>query len=342
MVSLGGAVGAALVGIAAPLVLPGYFELPGTLTICALLLYWQVRGQSAAYRALAVVAIVVTVFCATMSVGVFFSNALVATRNFYGVHQVQELADLAGGPYRTLIDGTTLHGTQVITADLRRVPTGYYTPDSGIGRLLSALNRRQEPLRVGVIGLGAGTLAAYGRRGDTYRFYEIDPQIIEIAKRDFSFLRDSPAATQTALGDARLTLEREAPQQFDVLVVDAFSSDAIPVHLLTFEAVALYRKHVRSGGTIAIDVSNRFLDLTGVVAGLAAAHGLRSVGILDAGSRGLQGQPSNWILLSDSPAGLALPGLEPPAPNPQRPRRDRPWTDDFNSLLPALLQRMRN
>ena len=336
MISLGGAAGSALVGIAAPLVLPAYFELPGGLILCALLLYWQVRTQTIAYRALAVATILVTVFCATMAVGSFFADTVTVARNFYGVLRVRQFGDDAEDRYRTLVDGTTLHGAQFLSPALRRRSTAYFTPTSGIGRLLTALNQKAAPLRVGVIGLGAGTLAAYGRRGDTYRFYEINPDVIRVADRDFTFLKDSPAAIETALGDARLTLEQEAPQQFDVLAVDAFSSDAIPVHLMTFEALALYRKHVRPGGTIAFHVSNRFLDLTPVVEALAVAHQLRSIAILDTGNEGLQARPSNWVLLADTPGALDDPDFAHAAQPVRARHSDRLWTDDFNNLVQVL------
>ncbi len=151
-------------------------------------------------------------------------------------------------------------------------PTTYYTGTSGIGRLLESRHPTLTPLKVGVIGLGTGTLAVYGARGDVYRFYEINPDVITVAQRDFTYLRDSDATIELQLGDARLSLEREPAQQFDVLAIDAFSSDAIPVHLITSEALAIYRRHMKPGGIIAFHVTNRFLNLVPVVEGLAARH----------------------------------------------------------------------
>jgi hypothetical protein len=336
MISLGGASGAALVGIAAPLLLPGYFELPITLTMCGLLLYWQVRTRGVAARAGAVVAVLAAAFCGSVTISSTLAHPIAATRNFYGVLSVIDRESGTNQRQRMLTDGTTLHGTQLLSPGRSAYPTAYYTPASGIGRLLTALRRRSDPLHVGIIGLGAGTLAAYGRQGDSYRFYEINPAVIRIANEEFSFLRDSAAETHTALGDARLMLERESPRDFDVLAVDAFSSDAIPVHLLTYEAVALYRRHIRPDGAIAIHVSNRFLDLTSVVARLAVEHRLRWIAVGDPGRSGVLAQPSVWVLLSASRETLETPELTGAALPASAVRRSSLWTDDFNNLVQAL------
>jgi hypothetical protein len=335
MVSLGGATGSALVGIVAPLVLPAYFELPAGLVLCALLMYWQVRPEPVARRAIAIAVTLATVFCATMNVQSFFADTVLATRNFYGVLRVQEQTGGAEERHRTLTDGTTVHGMQFVNTPMSKRPTAYFTPTSGIGRLLASLSG-DSPVRVGIVGLGAGTLAAYGRPGDTYRFYEINPDVVVVANEQFTFLDDSAAAIETALGDARLTLEREAPQRFDVLAIDAFSSDAIPVHLITFEAVALYRRHMRPGGVIAFHVSNRFLDLVPVVEALGNAHGLYGVSIFDAAGTTPGARPSNWVLLAESPERLKRFGMAD-VPQPlQSHGSDRLWTDDFNNLIQVL------
>ena len=215
------------------------------------------------------------------------------------------------------------------------MPTTYYTATSGIGRLLESLHPRKDPLKVGVIGLGTGTIATYGAKGDTYRFYDINPDVIEAAQRDFTYLHDSAATIELALGDARLSLEREPKQNFDVLAVDAFSSDAIPVHLITAEALAIYLRHMKPGGVIAFHVTNRYLDLVPVVQALADAHGLAAVQIRDETKNKLT-STSDWVLLSDDPAALAGPALAEFA-TPIEPRPDwRLWTDDFNNLVQVL------
>ena len=194
-------------------------------------------------------------------------------------------------------------------------------------------------MRVGVIGLGTGTIAAYGREGDVYRFYDIDPRVVRIAKEEFTYLADSAATVEVALGDARLTLEREPPQSFDILAVDAFSSDAIPVHLITKEALGIYLKHVKPDGIVAFHVSNRFLDLIPVVARLASEHGAHALLVNDDPEdedESLRSR-SDWVLVSRDVAALKHPtivegGGEAP---PQRPEW-RTWTDDYSNLIQIL------
>src|SRR5205085_5662077 len=166
------------------------------------------------------------------------------------------------------------------TGKWRTFLTSYYTEHSGIG---AAIRSKQPdgPMRVGVIGLGTGTIAAYGRKGDTYRFYDINPAVVGVAKSEFTFLADSPATVEIAVGDARLSLEREPPQQFDVLAVDAFSGDAIPVHLITREALAVYLRQVKPDGIVAFHLSNRFLKLIPVVGLLAKDHGVQATLVSD-------------------------------------------------------------
>jgi SAM-dependent methyltransferase len=336
MISLGGAGGAVLVGLVAPLVLPAYFELAAGLVFCSLLLAWQVRRGHRVFLALALAAVVTTVGCGVWSVREFYDDVIVAKRSFYGVLRVTEWG--AGdntNHRRSLMHGSIMHGTQFLAPDLKGAPTSYYTATSGIGRLLESLHPRSTPLRVGVIGLGAGTIAAYGAKGDTYRFYDINPDVMVVAQRDFSYLRDSDATIELPLGDARLSLEREPSQGFDVLAIDAFSSDAIPVHLITLEALAIYRRHMKPGGTIAFHVTNRYLDLVPVVQALADAQGLAAILIRDDTKDGMT-SISDWVLLSDDPAMLAKPELADFA-TPIEPRRDwRLWTDDFNNLVQVL------
>jgi SAM-dependent methyltransferase len=335
MVSLGGAVGAALVGIVAPLALPAYFELPLGLVAAALLLAWQVRGDARIFGLLAMVACVVAVGCAIWHAVEFYDTTILTARNFYGVLRVQQSGVSDASRHRTLVSGTIMHGLQYEAPQFRRQPTSYYTTTSGIGRVLETLHPRKDPLRVGVIGLGTGTLAAYGTPGDVYRFYDINPAVVAIATRDFTYLADSEARVETPLGDARLTLEREPSADLDLLAVDAFSSDAIPVHLITAEALALYAKHMRPGGLIAFHVTNRFLDLVPVVAGIAAANGMQAVWIHDEGDDALANR-SDWVLVSNNRGLLASPRIadaaSPITPHPEW----RVWTDDFNNLFEVL------
>ncbi len=335
MISVGGAVGSVLVGIVAPLVLPAYFELAAGLILCSLLLLWQVRREAPVYGVLGLVGTAVAVGCAIWGVTAFYANAIVASRNFYGVLRVQELGDNDANRRRSLVHGTILHGTQYLGPEVRQRATTYYTATSGIGRLLESMHPRMDPIRVGVIGLGTGTLAIYGSKGDVYRFYEINPDVIEVAQRDFTFLSDSDATIELALGDARLSLEREPAQSLDVLAIDAFSSDAIPVHLITSEAVGIYRRHLKPGGVIAFHVTNRFLNLIPVVEALAQAHGLQVMHLPDGGLDAMATR-SDWVLLTTDVRLLARPELAGHAQEIVARRDWRLWTDAFNNLVQVL------
>ena len=334
MVSLGGALGAVLIGIVVPVVLSANFDLALGLVACAALLAWQVRRDPPGFGALAIVATVTTVGCAIWGIDEFYDATIVTARNFYGVLRVQAIGT-GSARHLSLIHGTILHGTQYLAPELRRRPTTYYTETSGVGRVLESLNPRTKPLRVGVIGLGTGTLAAYGAKGDIYRFYDINPAVIRIARTEFTYLSESDAHIETVLGDARLSLEREPPQHFDLLAIDAFSSDAIPVHLITSEALALYIQHVKPDGVIAFHVTNRYLDLVPVVAALAHAHRMQAVWVSDEGDDPLASR-SDWVLVSNNTALLANPRIAEAA----KPIKEHPdwrlWTDDFNNLFQVL------
>jgi SAM-dependent methyltransferase len=335
MISLGGAAGSALVGVVAPLVLPAYFELAAGLVACSALLLWQTRREVVLFPVLAVGAVLVTVGCGIWGAVEFYDGTIVTARNFYGVLRVKESRTGSADDRRSLTHGATRHGSQYLAPELRRQPTSYYTATSGIGRLLEALHPRLAPLRMGVIGLGTGTLAAWGSKGDVYRFYDINPDVIAIAKRDFTFLSDSEAAVDVVLGDARLQLEREPPQRFDVLVVDAFSSDAIPVHLITSEAVAVYKRHLAPGGVIAFHVANRYLDLAPVVEALARANGLHARYFVDEGKTPMA-SPSDWVLLSENPETLDRPELAKYSTPIERRDDWRLWSDDYNNIFQVL------
>jgi spermidine synthase len=220
----------------------------------------------------------------------------------------------------------------------RKFITTYYQESSGIG---VAIKSRQDrgPIRVGIIGLGTGTIAAYGRRGDVYRFYDIDARVVKLAREEFTFLADSAAKVEVALGDARLTLEREPPQNFDVLAVDAFSSDAIPVHLITKEALGIYLKHMKSDGIVAFHVSNRFLDLIPVVARLAKEQGAHAVLVNDDPDdedESLRSR-SDWVLVSRDPAALEREAIVAGGAQEAEDRPEwRTWTDDYSNLIQIL------
>jgi spermidine synthase len=189
--------------------------------------------------------------------------------------------------------------------------------------------------KVGLIGMGAGTLALYGRAGDVYRFYEIDPAVIEIAHDEFSFIANSRAHVDTVLGDARLSLEREPSNNFDVLAVDAFSGDSIPIHLITAEAMGVYMKHMNPDGIIAFHVTNRFLWLPPEVARIAAAKGLYSVLVHDENDNPAL-RNTDWVLVAANPLVLEREAIRHAATPIKLERKALAWTDDFNNLFNAL------
>jgi len=348
MISVGGAFGAALVGIVAPLTLPAYYELEMALIGLAVLGTWLGWGMLARAelpnpwlgRIGRSVGVLVCIFCVGATVATvrtYNTDVVYQSRNFYGTVRVKEY-NLPEVQHRrrSLIHGAILHGDQYMDPPYNRSATTYYKVKSGIGLTLIAketLNPGQ-PRRVGLVGLGTGTLAAYGSKGDTFRFYDINPTVIEIAKRDFTYLRESAATIEISLGDARLNLEREAPQQFDVLAIDAFSSDSIPVHLITLEALDIYTKHMKADGVIAFHVSNRFLDLKPVVQMLADKRGFHTAWVRDTYEDG--STTSDWVLLTKHKPFLLRSEIVSATyvilPEPGW----RIWTDDFNNLLQVL------
>jgi len=211
-------------------------------------------------------------------------------------------------------------------------------PSSPIARVAIAARQARGAVRVGVIGLGAGTLAAYGRKGDRFRFYEINSRVVSVARSQFTFLADSEAAHEVVLGDARLSLEREPPQGFDLLAVDAFSSDSIPIHLITREALAAYLRHMKPDGIVAFHVSNRFLSLVPVVARLAKEHGAHAVLVSDKGKDGDDDHTTtDWVLVSRDPKALQAPEIEEASPEaPEEQAGWRTWSDDYSNLVQIL------
>ncbi len=359
MVSIGGALGGIFVSLVAPLIFNGYWEffvglamtVAILLTVLRLLLRAEAKREpkpsakleSARSRFIFTVFGLVTIMLAVLST--YFSGALFSQRNFYGVIRVRELIpDNSTTSAYVMSHGITVHGLQFIDAELRNTPTTYYVPEAGAG--LAILNHPKYEsghMRVGLLGLGAGTLAVYGQPGDVYRLYEINPVVVDLAQGQgnyFSFLSDSQADIQTVLGDARISLERElaagSAQKFDVLVLDTFSSDSIPVHLVTKEAFALYLAHLASDGIIAAHITNLHLDLQPVFWQLAKHYGLDMARINYPGdSNG--GFASHWILLARDPAVLEIPAIQAHSVDLTGYSTDiRLWTDDYSNLFQIL------
>ena len=337
-ISAGGALGGLLVAVVAPLVFTGYFELGAGLAGLAVLAVLRFVTIGRVAYVLSLLVLLGVGACATYDGFRHQKDVRVAKRSFYGVLRVKEYGVPGDASHlRRLVHGTIMHGEQYLSDANRRMLTTYYTETSGIGAAIHS--KEDHPVRVGVIGLGTGTIAAYGREGDSYRFYDIDANVIQIARSEFSFLGDSAARTETALGDARLTLEREPPQGFDVLAVDAFSSDAIPVHLITREALQAYLRHMKPDGIIAFHVSNRFLDLIPVVARLAAELKLHAVLISDDPEdedKTIRSR-SDWVLVSRDPEALEADAIVEAGATPAEDRPEwRTWTDDYSNLIQIL------
>ena len=337
--SFGGALGGLFVGLVAPKIFNGFYEYQLGI-LCSVILFagtylrsnavWRNEVPARIKWAAGLGApLLMTLWFSSIGVT---ANSQHALRNFYGVLNVTTGKDLQReGLMRKLVHGRIVHGSQYLDGGRRDLPTTYYTDNSGVGQAIESM--RSSPIRVGVVGLGAGTLATYGKEGDVYRFYEINPDVVRFADEYFSFLSDSKATTQIVLGDARLVLEREEPQKFDLFVLDAFSGDAIPVHLLTQEAMQIYRSHLKPDGKIAIHVSNLYFDLKSIVQGLADDQQMDcQFQIAEAMARP-DGYASTWALLSTDSDWLAKFSE---SQDKQPLRKPVLWRDDRSNLFQAL------
>jgi spermidine synthase len=337
-ISAGGAIGGLLVAVVAPLVFNAFYELSIGLVALAVLAALRFAPVNVVARWASRLMLLAVTACAAYEGTRFYKDVVVSERSFYGVLRVKEYGEPGMSFHlRRLLHGVIMHGEQYMEGEHRREPGTYYMPSSGIGAAIAAAKAR-GPIKVGVIGLGAGTLAAYGRKGDNFRFYDINPQVVALARSMFSYLSDSEAAVDVVLGDARLSLEREPPQGFDILAVDAFSSDAIPVHLITKEALGLYLRHMKPGGVIAFHVSNRFLDLPPVVGRLAQEHGLAALLVSDEGKEGDDDHTkTDWVLLAKDPKVLEAKEIREAGPVPPEEMPNwRTWTDDYSNLVQIL------
>ena len=334
LLTAGGAVGGLFVGLAAPLLFPGYFELAVGLVLCAVTLFlihlrkgWTVRIL------LGGLAIGVT-WVSVLSMVTPLGESREMARNFYGALRVKEYDTGLDNECRSLIHGTVTHGLQFTKPERSREPTTYYGRSSGVGLAMAMLEG--VPRKVGIVGLGAGTLATYAEPGDLYRFYEINPLVLDLAQKEFTFLEECEGKTEVLLGDGRLLLEREADQHYDLLVVDAFSGDSIPVHLLTVESVRLYFRHLKKDGILALHTSNTHLDLRPVVERIADRLGKKTFCVINPGEEEKEIYGSDWVLLTSSEDLSENPlFLGQGAALPERPWI-RAWTDDYSNLFQIL------
>jgi hypothetical protein len=347
-ISAGGAVGGLFVALVAPFVFPDYFELHLALFLAAALVILVLRqdpslpfrqGRARWAWAVPFVALAAMGYGLADVATTSLRGSLSTTRGFYGVLKVNDNdAGSAELHHLTLQHGATIHGLQYVDPEKRTFPSSYYTSTSGIGRLLRA-HKPGGGRKVGAIGLGCGTLATWGLKGDTFRFYEINDDVARLATSTFTYLKDSKAKTELVMGDARLSMEREANQQYDVIVLDAFSSDAIPVHLLTLEAFDHYQRHLKPDGAIAVHVSNRYLDLHPVVYRIADKIGFPAITIDDNDTAyedaGFYG--SDWIIMTRNQVLLQQPLLKDVTKETvEFPARIMYWTDERSDLLSIL------
>ena len=340
-ISAGGAAGGLFVGLLAPLLFVSYYELQfGIVGFAMLYMCLRLREDNVQLplprwsQPLLVPAAMLVAVGVFSQFGRHAEGSVAVARNFYGVLKVEQLPNQRSD--RTVVrlaHGRIEHGSQFVSPEKRRIATAYFSESTGVGQLMRKLRPGQSK-HVGIVGLGVGTLAAYGQAGDRFRLYEINPDVISMAHEHFSFLKDCPADIKIVTGDARLALEFEEPQQFDILVLDAFSGDAIPVHLLTKEAVAAYLRQLKPDGVLACHISNLHFDLRPVVAGLASELGLVPQIRISEANPDAAAFKAVWALLARQPEVLA----ESVGLDVQEPPRRKPivWTDDRSNLFEVL------
>ena len=346
MIAGGGAIGGLFVSLIAPVIFNTFFEwklslIGGCLLAAVVLLHAQGPIAPTQYRRMVAAAgMLLLAFVGLNCVPGVKSTGRpsvvnISTRSFYGTAEVLErfVEDPLAHQFQ-LLSGRIIHGLQFKTPQKRNLPTAYYGQPSGVGRLLELKNKKPN-LRVGAIGLGAGTIAEYCQPDHYYTFYEINPEMKVLAEKHFTFLEDCRGRHEVILGDGRISLERQPPQQFDVLVIDAFSGDAIPAHLLTREAMDIYLKHLKPSGELAFNISNRYLNLVPVVQKLAEHAGLTALHITSEGNPAMGQFLAEWMILSRDPTTISA--LEPLAQKiaPVSPHF-KCWTDNHSNLFEIL------
>jgi hypothetical protein len=347
MISIGGALGGIFVGLVAPRIFHSLYELPLALMFVAVAAFLAslrrpglARGWAVGLTACAVLAAAAIGWEDWAYVSFLDHDLIVMERNFYGTLRVREIDD-DGVRVRRLLHGVILHGEQPMSGPDRNQPGSYYTRSSGVGLAVARAQDNKPAVRLGVIGLGVGTLASYGRAGDSVRFYELDRDVVVLANSRFTYLQSTPAHVEVVLGDARLSLDAELagghPQGFDVLAVDAFSSDSIPVHLLTREAMELYVRHLADDGIVAVHISNRFLDLQPVLANIVADAGLSARLIDDEiEDNASKASSSEWVLIARHAQTLADGAIAKRGEDLRVQADVGVWTDGYNNLLRVM------
>ncbi len=352
-IALGSAISGMFVGIIAPLFFKGFWEVYigfyfSFVTAFAVLIRYKnsfvyrytkkffTTEKEALLSTTLLYPVIILIF------GLYFSSAKLYDseknwRSFYGILSIKTKT-ANNVKSASLWHGSIVHGRQIFSSRYQRIPISYYGYKSGVGLALLHYPRPQDGLRVGAVGLGIGTLAAYGQKGDYYRFYEINPQVIDIAQKDFTYLKDSPADIDISIGDARLSLEKEIkdPKQkrYDILAIDAFSDDAIPFHLLTKEAFEVYLARLKPEGVIAFHISNKYVDLKPVLVQAAQHFGLQYE-FIHAHTEGVAAE-THWALLSYNKKVFNIPEIAKAREKENNYKKIALWTDDYSNLFQIL------
>jgi hypothetical protein len=343
MVSIGGALGGLFVALASPRIFRDYMELPAAMAAMAVLVTCVLWNQKPGVpRALWMRAALVIV---TLGLAVYLGYKetkkeriyVRSARNFYGVLHVRDDAATSYGvpAQRVLVHGTIDHGTQLLQHGSERIPTSYFGYSSGVTRAIRAVGKK-GPIKLGILGLGAGVTASLARAGDTLHYYEINPLVLDIATHQFGFLPGCPADKQVYLGDGRLLLESLPDEHLDFFALDAFTSDSVPVHLLTREAYKTYLRHLKPDGVMAINISNRYLNLGPVVAQAMTEMGWSGVTVDDEGEDQPYYSGNTWVVLARSPQFFDNPSFKGSSKTLKPKPGFREWTDDFSNLIQIL------
>ena len=346
-ISVGGAIGGVFVALLSPLLFPLYLEFHVGLFLCCLLVLLVIlitdrqalSGAIGRPMAATIGGVALAVLAGYLLNQIYHATSAetVVSRNFYGVLRVEDRDnDDPQLARRVLRHGAIDHGFQYLAPEKRRLATAYYRPETGVGLAFNHLPR-SHGRRIGVVGVGVGTLLSYGQTDDYFRLYDINPKVIELAEHYFSFIQDSPAARDIVIADARLAMEREQPQRFDLLVIDAFSGDSIPMHLLTAEAMQLYQRHMQPDGVLAIHISNHYLDLKPLIRGWAEREGYQYRFTREQASTDDFGlYRSNWALVTRNPIFLQQTAIEQVSQPEDGTEKRLVWTDDFCNLYSLL------
>ncbi len=338
MVSVGGAIGGLFVALIAPRLFHSYLEMPIGAAACGFLIVFvlwdDVEWQPLLTRAAMVAAAVAFAVYLGRTEHNNTKGYLTSARNFYGVLRVRDdAAEDNSPPARILIHGTIDHGSELLVPDGARIPTSYFGSGSGINRAIRAKHEKGA-LHIGILGLGAGVTASMANAGDTLHYYEINQLVFNMERQWFSFYNVCPADKKLFLGDGRLVLESLPSENLDFLAMDAFTSDSVPMHLLTTEAYQIYLRHMKPDGLLAVNISNRYLDMEPVVAQAAKEIGWSGVVVTDNGDELPYYSGNTWIIMSKDPAFFDHPDFQDSEVTPLRPRPGfRGWTDDYSSIV---------